>query len=127
VSSFLRSLIRPHWNFAICYLDWRAQEFGVAAVLSGDINMIEAYLSGDCYLGFAKLAKAVPSEATKATHGQVRNLFKRCVLGTNYGMEYQTLAVYIGQPPCVARDLLDKHRRISESIGNGPTISFVGP
>ena len=65
---------------------------------------------GDPYLAFAKQAGAVPADATKATHGPQRELFKQCVLAVQYGMEAKGLALRIGQPPIVARDLLRAHR-----------------
>jgi DNA polymerase I-like protein with 3'-5' exonuclease and polymerase domains len=37
-------------------------------------------------------------------------LFKQCGLAVQYGMEAQSLALRIAQPPCVARDLLRAHR-----------------
>jgi DNA polymerase I len=86
------------------------QEFGIAAALSGDRAMLAAYLSGDPYLAFAKQAGAVPADATKETHGPTRELFKQCVLAVQYGMEAESLAARIGQPPMVARDLLRAHR-----------------
>ena len=72
--------------------------------------MQSAYLSGDPYLTFAKQAHAVPDSATKASHGPQRELFKTCVLAVQYGMEANSLALRIGQPPLVARDLLRAHR-----------------
>jgi DNA polymerase-1 len=72
--------------------------------------MQAAYQSGDCYLAFAKQAGAVPADATKATHGPKRELFKQCVLAVQYGMEADALAARIGQPPIVARELLRAHR-----------------
>jgi DNA polymerase family A len=109
-SVWLRGLIKPPPGHAIAYCDWVQQEFGIAAALSGDIAMQAAYKSGDCYLAFAKQAGAVPQDATKATHGPKRELFKQCVLAVQYGMEAQSLALRIAQPPCVARDLLRAHR-----------------
>ena len=91
------------------YIDWCQQEFGIAAILSGDEAMIAAYLSGDPYLEFAKQAGAAPPDATKATHGAVRELFKACVLGVQYGMGPLSLARRIGQPPIVGRDLMRAH------------------
>ena len=91
-------------------IDWSQQEFGIAAALSGDQAMQEAYLSGDCYLHFAKQAGAVPEDATKHSHGPTRELFKACILGVQYGTEAQSLAARIGRPPIVARDLLRAHR-----------------
>jgi DNA polymerase I len=109
-SVWLRGLIQPPPGFGIAYLDWSQQEFGIAAALSGDLAMQAAYLSGDPYLAFAKQAGAVPADATKDSHGPTRELFKQCVLATQYGMEAASLAVRIGQLPIVARGLLRSHR-----------------
>jgi DNA polymerase I len=109
-SVWLRSLIKPPPGFGVAYIDWSQQEFGIAAALSGDRAMQTAYLSGDPYLAFAKQAGAVPDHATKETHGPTRELFKQCALAVLYGMEAQSLAVRIGQPPVVARDLIRAHR-----------------
>jgi hypothetical protein len=109
-SVYLRSLIKPGPDRALAYVDWSQQEFGIAAALSGDKNMQQAYASGDPYLEFAKQAGAVPPGATKDTHDRERELFKRCALGVNYGMAEESLARRIEQPPCVARELLRLHR-----------------
>src|SRR5262245_58693970 len=108
-SVWLRGLIKPPRGHGIAYVDWSQQEFGIAAALSGDLTMQAAYHSGDPYLAFAKPAGAVPPDATKATHGPTRELFKQCVLAVQYGMEAQSLALRIAQPPVVARDLLRAH------------------
>ena len=107
---WIRGLIQAPAGCAIVYLDWRQQEFGIAAALSGDTAMQAAYLSTDPYLTFAKQAGAVPTNATKQTHGTQRELFKTCVLALQYGMEAEALAARIGQPVIVARDLLWAHR-----------------
>ena len=107
---WLRSLIKPPPGHAIAYVDWSQQEFGIAAALSGDGAMLAAYQSGDPYLAFAKQAGTVPAGATKQSHGILRELFKQCVLAVQYGMEAELLALRIGQPPVVARDLLRAHR-----------------
>jgi DNA polymerase I len=109
-SVWLRSLIKPPPGFGVAYIDWSQQEFGIAAALSGDRAMQDAYSSGDPYLAFAKQAGAVPDDATKETHGPTRELFKQCVLAVQYGMEAESLAARIGQPPVGARDLLRAHR-----------------
>lgn len=109
-SVWLRGAIKPEPGNALVYLDYRQQEFGIAAALSGDAAMQNAYLSGDCYLTFAKQANAVPADATKATHGPTRELYKQCVLGVQYAMGEFGLAMKIGQPKIVARDLLRVHR-----------------
>jgi DNA polymerase I len=109
-SVWLRGLIQPPPGHGIAYVDWSQQEFGVAAALSGDTAMQVAYNSGDPYLTFAKQAGAVPVDATKDTHALERELFKTCALGVQYGMEAESLARRINQPPIVARDLLRAHR-----------------
>jgi hypothetical protein len=111
-SVWLRSLIKPPPGWGIAYLDWVQQEFGIAAALSGDEKMMEAYRSGDSYLAFAKQAGAVPEEATKETQGFIRDQFKQCVLGVQYGIGEMALAVRIGQLPVFARHILRMHREL---------------
>lgn len=108
-SVWLRGLIKPDPRHGIAYIDWSQQEFGIAAALSGDLLMQEAYLSGDPYLAFAKQAGAVPEDATKHTHKAERNQFKACVLAVQYGMGEQSLAQRINQPVVRARELLRLH------------------
>jgi hypothetical protein len=107
---WLRGLIRPAPGSAVAYLDWSQQEFGIAAHLSGDPNMIAAYSSGDPYLAFAKQGGAVPADGTKVTHAAAREQFKACVLAVQYGMGEVALAQRIGQPVVCARELLRMHR-----------------
>jgi DNA polymerase I-like protein with 3'-5' exonuclease and polymerase domains len=103
-------LIKPPPGHGVAYIDWSQQEFGIAAALSGDEAMMAAYQSGDPYLTFGKQARAIPAAATKTTHKAQRELFKQCVLAVQYGMEADSLALRIGQPRIVARDLLTAHR-----------------
>jgi hypothetical protein len=107
--AWFRGLIRPAPGYGLAYLDWAQQEFGIAAALSGDRAMMEAYRSGDPYLALARQAGAVPKDATKASHGAVRKLFKTCALGVQYGMEFRTLARRLRQSEIVAKDLLRAH------------------
>lgn len=107
-----RGLIQPKPGLSIAYLDYAQQEFGVAAALSGDLNMQEAYRSGDPYLQFAIQAGAVPKDATKDSHPAERAQFKACVLAVQYGMGPDSLALRIGQPVIRARQLLDQHRKV---------------
>jgi hypothetical protein len=109
-STWLRGLIRPREGQAVAYIDWSQQEFGIAAALSGDPAMREAYLSGDPYLAFGKQAGQIPPDGTKETHETVRDMCKTCVLGVQYAMGEVSLARRIGQPPIVARNLLRMHR-----------------
>jgi DNA polymerase I-like protein with 3'-5' exonuclease and polymerase domains len=107
---WLRGLIRPDAGRALAYVDWSQQEWGIAAALSGDAAMQVAYTSGDPYLAFAKQAGAAPADATKATHGDVRDLFKACALAVQYGMGEEGLSLKIGRPIAYARELLHLHR-----------------
>jgi hypothetical protein len=109
-SVWLRGLIIPPPGHAIAYVDWSNQEVGIAAKLSGDEQMIAAYLTGDPYLAFGEQCGKLPRGATKASHPDTRQMLKGCVLGVLFGMEAKTLALNIGQPEIVARDLLRLHR-----------------
>lgn len=109
-SKWLRSLIKPTSGYGLAYIDYSQQEVGIAAALSGDKLLQDAYQSGDSYLAFAVHADAVPSDATKATHSTVRDQYKQCMLATQYGMGEESLAVRIGKAPIDARHLLGAHR-----------------
>src|SRR6266446_2962084 len=108
-SVWLRGLIKPPPGFGIAQIDWSQQEFGIAAALSHDAAMQDAYRSGDPYLAFGKQAGVIPIDGTKKTHGPQRQLFKACVLGLQFGMGPETLAFRIGQAPIVARNLIRMH------------------
>jgi hypothetical protein len=111
-STAFRSLIKPEQGQAVAYIDWAQQEFAIAAVLSDDHNMRQAYLSGDPYLEFARQAGLVPSSATKKSHCEVRDLCKTCILGVNYGMQAESLARRLRRPVAHARELLQLHRQV---------------
>ena len=106
-----RSLIRPEPGYGIAYLDWDQQEFGIAAALSGDDAMMEAYRSGDPYMAFAIQVGAAPVGATKNSHAEVRNLYKQCVLAVQYGMGPESLANRLGIHRFEAEHLLARHER----------------
>jgi len=107
---WIRHLIRPTVGRAIGYIDWSQQEFGIAASLSGDGAMMDAYTSGDPYLTFAKQAGAAPPDATKTSHKQVRELYKTCALAVQYGMGEGALGIRLGLSPAHGRELISKHR-----------------
>ena len=109
--AWLRSLIKPPKGYAVAYLDYRQQEFAIAAALSGDENMIEAYRSGDPYLAFACMAGAVPPEATRETHPRERKLYKLCALALLYEMGPAALASHLGISTAHARKLSQDYRK----------------
>lgn len=109
-SVWLRGLIKPPPGRAIAYVDWSQQELGIAAALSGDPALVQAYKSGDPYLEFAKMAGAVPATATKKTHPQERSAYKVCMLAVGYGMSEHGLAAKLDKPTAFARNLLRRHQ-----------------
>ena len=107
---WLRSLIKPAQGCAIAYIDYEQQEFALAAALSGDEAMMDAYRSGDPYLAFAKQAGAVPLEATKQSHKPEREQFKVCALAVQYGMGANSLAQKLGETKHRGKELLRLHK-----------------
>ncbi len=105
-SCWLRGLIKPGPGRAIAYVDWGQQEFGIAAALSGDVAMMDAYRSGDAYLAFGKRAGRIPPLATTQTHRAERGRFKACALGVLYGMGADGLARRIDWPTATGREML---------------------
>lgn len=91
-SAWMRSLIQPKKGRAIVALDYAQQEFLLAALLSKDMNMVAAYHSGDPYLHTGKLAGAIPQDATRESHGPLRDKFKSTALGIQYMMASKGLA-----------------------------------
>ena len=82
----------------------------IAAALSGDTAMWRAYDSGDPYMQFAIDAGLAPPDATKKTHGGIRQRCKAIVLGVGYGMGHQSMAQSAGISEIEARQLLTLHR-----------------
>jgi hypothetical protein len=107
---WLRGLIRPGPGRAVAYVDWSQQEFGIAAALAKDPEMMAAYASGDPYLAFGRQAGQIPPDGTKATHGVIREQMKTCVLGVQYAMTEWGLARRLDRPLALARQLLQMHR-----------------
>jgi DNA polymerase I len=109
-ATWVRGLIKPPPGYGLAYVDWSHQEFGIAAVLSGDQAMIAAYEEGNPYLALAKRVNAVPADATKHTHPQEHQQFKQCSLGRLYGQGVNGLAAVIGQSTLVASELIRHHQ-----------------
>jgi DNA polymerase-1 len=107
-------------SFLICppgahiqYLDWRSQEVGVAAFLSGDEVLKSDYAGGDVYHGLAVMCGKTNSTdpiAWKADHGDQRDQMKPLELGLRYGMSIASLARGLGMHPCQAAAILQKHQ-----------------
>jgi DNA polymerase family A len=91
--AWMRALVEPPPGKLMAGIDYGSEEFFISALVAGDQNMIDSYLSGDVYLAFAKLAGMVPPEGTKETHKKERNLAKSTVLGISYLMSKYGLAI----------------------------------
>lgn len=109
-AAWVRHLILPEPGTGLALLDWSQQEFGIAAALASDAAMQDAYRSGDPYLALAVLAGAAPSNATPATHADVRARYKICALGIQYGMRAATLARLASLSLLEAERLQRRHR-----------------
>jgi len=118
MSKWLRVIINPDLGSYILSADFSQQEVYVAAILSGDKNLLDAYLSGDVYLDFAKKAGLAPMDATKKSHKAVRDLCKSTVLGLQYGMGVKKLqrklCVDSGRKVTLeeTQALVDAHKRV---------------
>lgn len=84
--AWMRALVEPAEGYFLAGIDYGQQEFFIAALLSEDENMIEAYLSGDPYLYMAKRAGTIPEDGTKDTHSRERDLMKSTTLGILFNM-----------------------------------------
>ena len=109
-AAWVRHLIKPQSGTGLALIDWQQQEFGIAAALSGDPEMQHAYCSGDPFLALAVVAGAAPAGATVATHSHIRERFKVCALGLQYGIGVARLARQLGLHEADARELQRRHR-----------------
>ncbi len=116
---WMRGFIKPPEGYGLAYLDWAQQEFGIAAVLSNDLEMLAAYQSGDCWLSFAKQAGALPPDAVREKDNEqaeaIRDKFKVAGLGVQYVISEHGLARQLRKPgvfgaQIMARALLRSHR-----------------
>jgi DNA polymerase-1 len=96
------------------YLDWRTQEVGVAAALSGDPALTDAYRRGDVYHDLARvccLTDDPDPKHWKATSPDQRQRMKSLQLAINYGMSVPSLAKGLDRHPLVASHIIEKHRQ----------------
>ena len=109
MSSWLRCLIEPPEGWVIIGIDYASQEFAIAAIMSGDKTMMEAYESGDPYLYFAKKAGAVPMDADpKNCKDPVRVL--RPWVGSDFDLSHGINDADLAALPEEARELLAKYK-----------------
>jgi DNA polymerase I len=117
---WLRSLIKPAPGMAVAYIDYSAMEFMIAAVLSGDTNMIAMYRSGDPYTAFAQAIGAIPKQLVRdlpewkanPKWEETRDKYKVMLLSTQYSMGTKSLAMRLGTSEINAHEMLAQHRTV---------------
>ena len=115
---WMRSLVRARPGCGLAYLDWRAQEMIIAAVFSRDQAMLEAYLSGDPYLHFAKRVGAIPPDGTKEQYKKKRKQYKVVCLSIGYGTGAKTLSQKIDGTVLEARTIMQQHHEVYSTFWN---------
>jgi DNA polymerase-1 len=96
------------------YLDWRSQEVGIAAALSGDQALMHDYAGGDVYHALAKLCGLTndPDPTRwKRENPAMRDRMKPLQLGINYGMGVKSLAKGLDRHPVIASTIIERHKR----------------
>jgi len=96
------------------YLDWRTQEVGVAAALSGDEALMAAYAGGDVYYELARTCGITDDpdrKHWKVTCPDERQRMKSLQLAISYGMSVPSLARGLDRHPLIASEIIEKHRR----------------
>jgi DNA polymerase I len=110
----LRSFMRFPPDKIGLYLDWKAQEIGIAAALSGDKVLQSAY-QGDVYYALARMCGLTSDPDTKhwkANNKDMRNRMKALQLGINYGMGVPSLAGGLDRHPLIAGRFIEIHQRV---------------
>jgi hypothetical protein len=96
------------------YLDWRTQEVGIAAALSGDKALMSAYRAGDVYHALALvcgLTNDYDAKHWKDNNQAMRQRMKSLQLAINYGMSVPSLAKGLNRHPLIASGIIQRHRR----------------
>ena len=95
---FFRNILKPLKDHVYVYADYATQEPCIAAYLSNDQNMIEAYNSDDMYLYAPIKAGMLPGHANKKKFPKQRDLYKRALLASMYGQKEGSLSVALNIP-----------------------------
>jgi DNA polymerase-1 len=96
------------------YLDWRTQEVGIAAALSGDEKLMADYSSGDIYHSLARVCGFTNEpnpKQWKQDHPDMRQRMKVLQLAISYGMGVPSLAKGLDRHPLIASNVIERHRR----------------
>jgi len=96
------------------YLDWRTQEIGIAAALSGNQALMNDYRAGDVYHALAKLCgltNDADPQHWKKENPAMRQRMKPLQLGINYMMGVPSLARGLDRHPLIASTIIERHRQ----------------
>jgi DNA polymerase family A len=96
------------------YLDWRTQEVGIAAALSGDPALLAAYGGGDVYHALAIVLGFTDDPDPghwKANNVEMRQRMKVVQLAMNYGQGITSMACALDRHPLIASHIIERHRR----------------
>lgn len=96
------------------YLDWRSQEPGICAALSGDEALMDAYSGGDVYHALALVCgftKDPDPQRWKKQNPEMRQRMKTLQLAINYGMGVPSLAKGLDRHPLIASSIVERHRQ----------------
>jgi DNA polymerase I len=108
---WMRMFVQPPPGHSLCYLDWKSQEFAIAAALSGDKEMQAAYLTGDPYTALARSVGAIPAGADEELLASIRDIFKIAALATLYGQRSYGLSRRLGMSQIEAHKILVGHAK----------------
>jgi DNA polymerase-1 len=110
----MRSFMKFPEDVTGVYLDWRTQEVGIAAALSGDQALMSAYNDGDIYHALAKMCGLTKDDDRirwKNNSPAERQRMKALQLGISYGMGVPSLARGLDRHPLIASVIIEKHKR----------------
>jgi len=111
-ASWERGFVKPQEGYGLVHADYKSQEIGVAASISGDKNLQTAHRSGDAYYWFALKGELIPPETTRQAFEAQRPLFKTAFLAINYGMGAESLALRINRSVLFARQLIQQDHEL---------------
>lgn len=113
---WIRGFIKPEREMGLASIDYEAAEFGIAAGLSRDEQLMKVYAMHDPYLGLAQMMGLAPEGATKQSHPDVRDSMKVIALATQYGAEAGLIAAQLGVSKIVAESMLKQHKKLFQGL-----------
>ena len=109
-AKWLRFTVVPPPGLALIHRDYKQQEVRIAAVESGDPNLLAACESGDVYLGIAEQIGLLRASMNAEERDAVRDLAKIIVLSIQYGAGGNSLAALTGMTRSEAHEILARLR-----------------